>query len=443
MVERAWVAKRSCVWLALLSCACAGSASSVVSTNAQSSSPFGGTPVPFVYAPTCPGAGDLTGELAPLSGLPLNLVEVEPTKAAVTRALEQASGPWFMFFFSGHGDAPAGSSSRICLNDEHLPVNDAIQALSAADPKRVRGAVFVLNACESADVDPSRSKIPLSIISASPLVVRTDSLFGESLAPALELAAEDWNCDGVVTDQEFFDALLAVLTRNYPHSRRPALPKLRRQAPSEIPLPIAARSRRECAETRSHIAALTRSAGTTWGELGVALSRQLALRDARAEDAELPSVGRDYYVVNATNVDAATLVRIRFAAEQAELTELPAMADVDVEAVAGFASFAKVYRLEVSCGFVRIRRLSDDVLVDTVPVEELARALPRRVGLSIPRRLFSGAVTRQRVLGEAKPTTRAVPCYEQTGQCFVIPPASAATAVGAGAGRPPVQAEAN
>jgi hypothetical protein len=281
-----------------------------------------------------------------------------------------------------------------------------------------------LNACESASVDPTVAKLPLSIISASPITVRTDSLFGESVGPALELAAEDWNCDGVVTDQEFFDALLAVLERSYPQSQRPALPKLRRQATSEIPLPIHPKGRAACQGVREKVTALAAEHRGEWKELAVALEAQLAL--TAPSGGPLPSTDKDYYFVDPAPANPDELAMIEHAASNAGLARLPASAVPHASALARFASFAEIYRFEAKCGYVHVFRVADELHVATEDLATLERVLPSRRMVSVPRHLFEGARSQLRILGKVvEPGGPAVPCYEQTGQCFGIAQAQA------------------
>ncbi len=378
-----------------------------------------GQQVPAVYAPECEGAESLVGVLPSFAGLPLDIEIVPPTSKAVTQAVETASGPWLLFLFSGHGSKQAGQS-EICVADGIVAVDELVQALARTRPGAVKGAVFVLNACESAAVDPSTSTVPLSIISASPEMVRTDSLFGEGLHSALLLAAEDFNCDGLVTDQELFSALLAVLDRSSPGSTRPALPKLRRQATSEIPLPMPPRPTAECSAERALMADLVRRHRGEWAELGAALQRQLDLASSPTSGLDLPQSDWDYYTVTPTNADSAERTTIERVAEAAGLKPLPESAVPHAEKLARFSIFAQFYELNVHCGSVRVQRLADRTLVATAPLAVLSDALPRRHSIVLPKHLFPGARGYRRVLGMAEPGGSAVPCSEQTGQCFAL-----------------------
>jgi hypothetical protein len=378
-----------------------------------------GQQVPVVYAPECPQAENLAGVLTSFTGLPLDMAIVPPTRKGVMQALASASGPWLLLLFSGHGHEHSGESS-ICLSDGLLSVNELVHALAQTRPDAIKGAVFVLNACESAAVDPSRSTVPLSIISASPEIVRTDSLFGESLRSSLLLAAEDFNCDGLVTDQELFAALLANLDRSAPGSTRPALPKLRRQATSEIPLPMPARRTAQCDAERAFIGDLVRNNLSEWAELGAALQIQLDLASSVTPQLKLPRSPWDYYTITPGNADSDTCATIEREAEAAGLKRLPKTAEPYAERLARFSIFAQFYELNVHCGSLRIQNLENRILVATAPLTELSDVLPRRNSISLPKHLFPGARGYRRALGMAEPGGLAIPCDEQTGQCFAL-----------------------
>lgn len=351
---------------------------------------------------------------------------VDPDIGALRDAFGRATGPWLLFVHSGHGMvADDAARSTLCLRDGTSdvlkPIDDLYRYLPAMN---VRGAVFVVNACESAAVDPRLAgQIPLSIISASPFVVRADSLLGSYLTEALARAMEDPSCDGLVTDEELFSELLAIWRERVPLSANPAFPKLRRQATSHIPLPFHPRGRPECVEPQRQIRRLVTAHGAAWGELGVALQRQVDLADGNRPTGVpgpvLPQTSRDFFVVRTgREVDAQAAMELKRSAATV-LTELPTTDPEAVRAIARFAIFAEVYELMLDCGWVTIRRLRDGAVIGVRELADIAQALPSRRGMSWPRTL--GDLPRNRVVGTtaSKDDGVASICFEERGQCFL------------------------
>ena len=313
----------------------------------------------------------------------------------------------------------------MCLRDRAQDSLKPIDDLYAYLPEdTVRGAVFVVNACESAAVDPRLSRaIPLSIISASPFVVRADSLLGAYLTEAIARAIDDPSCDGLVTDEELFSELLAIWRERVPLSANPAFPKLRRQATSHIPLPFRPRGRPECVEPQRKIRELVAAHGAAWGELGSALRRQVDLADgklpAKGQGPALPHTSLDFFIVRAgRQTDAKAMESLRRSAAD-KLAELPTADPDAARAIARFAIFAEVYELALDCGWVTIRRLRDDAVVAVRELADIAQALPSRRGLSWPRTL--GDLPRSRVVGTTASAGDGVAsiCFEERGQCFL------------------------
>lgn len=374
------------------------------------------------FSNECVGGESLRAELASQLALlqqtsrklDLDLFLLRPED--VGAALQRQRSGFLLYIYSGHGKVEmdqsvgcyppkAGESGELIFDDlaRHLPSG-------------VKGATFIINACASAYVDP-RGPVPVSVISASPFVVATDSLFGHYLPDALEFAATDPNCDGLVTDRELFDALNGLLAQAPALSFRPAFPKLRRNSDSDIPLPIKARPNEACKKTQENMATLIRERASQWGELGRSLLRQLEL--ARDPTLTLPQSAPDYFIVTGDG-DATNRERVASFAREAGLQPLPDSALEHARALARFAIFTEIYELNSSCGFVRVSELRSGELLTTKRPDELAPALPRRVSLQNPELPTAGPL--QRIVGTAPIDLKHPrPCYGNFGQCFEVP----------------------
>ncbi len=362
------------------------------------------------------------------------------TKTGVERALHEAPGPWLLWIHSGHGkadtvtiDGRPRTGSVLCLPPADLRTSATPSTFDGFNPDAsaridrmpaafleggVRGAVFVINACQSAHVDPRlANNVPFSVISASPFNMRADALLGERLGDALDRALDDPNCDGIVTDEELFSELLAIWRREVPVSIDPTYPKLRRQATSHIPLPVTPRPRAECASELPRMQAIIAQRASSWGDLGRALRTQLEL--ARGATT-LPASDNDYFLLRAgTGAEASSLEQVKNAARAAHLVALPFQDEGLARQIAQFAIFAEMYALTVKCGSVTVERLRDGAVIGVHPLgPELGALLPSRRGRS-----WSGVPDeepRARVsFGEARPGDGiAAPCFEDRGQCF-------------------------
>jgi hypothetical protein len=184
-------------------------------------------------------------------------------------------------------------------------------------------------------------------------------------------------------------------------------------------LPIHPKGRTACHGVRENVAALADRHRGEWKELAVALEAQLAL--TAPSGGPLPSTDMDYYFVDPAPASPEELAMIERAARNAGLARLPSSAEPHASVLARFASFAEFYRFEAKCEYVHVFRAADELHVATEDLATLERVLPSRRMVSVPRNLFQDARTQLRILGKVvQREGPAVPCYEQTGQCFGI-----------------------
>jgi len=160
------------------------------------------------------------------------LVLPAATSSMVRAVLAQDASVPLVFAFIGHGFLDETTqSSMLCFHDKGEKVDDLLATTHHARPH----AIWILDACQSANVDVRKSPSPVSVISASPNEVRAardgKTALGEILVPALEQA--DRNHDGVVTDRELLRALVRMIgtaTVGLPR------PMLRRQSWVDLPI---------------------------------------------------------------------------------------------------------------------------------------------------------------------------------------------------------------
>ncbi len=133
----------------------------------------------------------------------------------------------------------APRQSNLCLADGELSVNQIVEWI----PWNVPEALVVVDACCSADVDLRRSRVPTSLLSATPLRVFTDRgrpvLTGRMAAGLREIESIDGetierNMFGIRTDEELFDYVRQVARLDDAHS---VLPKLRKNTAKRLALP--------------------------------------------------------------------------------------------------------------------------------------------------------------------------------------------------------------
>lgn len=321
---------------------------------------------------------------------------------------------------AGHGLNGMGAAS-ICVEAQPWSPSGlglGIDELSEALPPTLSGAVLIVNACRSAQVDPRRAKVPLSVISASPFTVRTDAMFGSTLPEALRTAASDPNCDGLVTDQELFDGLTLLLRQRPPLSDRPAFPKLRRNATSEIPLPITPTPTEACRRERTDLEGWIELHAPNLGELGKALMTQSALaRGLQARrSVPLPKADHDYFVIDIA--DGGEANRVRHFLQRSGLRELPVQALDRADRLARYVIFADILRVREYCGWLYLSRLKDDALLATAAVGEALR-LPGRQRIEFAASSKQPVYWRSGVVDDH--TLVATPCFSGSGQCFEMP----------------------
>lgn len=331
------------------------------------------------------------------------------------------AGGWLMLLFSGHGGLDGGAS-RVCVGDGNGPGEwlDIDRELLRALPASLAGAVIVLDACSSANVDPHLATIPTTIISASPYFVSTGALFGPTVLASLS-AAMDENCNGVFDDDDLFAGVTHRLRATLSFVTLEAWPKLRRNAPSPLPIPVPVESTERCT-------------GTTAAAVAVAsrhalpkpvLEQRRRQGDLARGSAKLPELDIDFFVLTGHGA-ADTVEVLRRLARAAHLEELPGLDARDAAAIATTMTFAEIYQLELTPRWLRIWRLRDRSLVSVVRIEQASDGLPSRVvrsgpALAIPdiRPRYSQA--RRYLRAVTHPDGVATPCFEPEGQCFVEP----------------------
>jgi hypothetical protein len=344
------------------------------------------------------------------------------TRAALLDALaHRTAGGWLLLFISGHGSASTGSS-RVCIGDGTGPGDwlDIDDELLPALPPALGGAVIVLDSCSSAHVDPRRARIPTAILSASPYAIEPGALFGATVLDALAAASDD-NCNGVFDDDDLFAGLARRLAGQPSLVAFEAWPKLRRNAPSPVPVAVRAQSPNRCAAMVATAEAVPAS------DLPEALVAQRRAQAAQAAgQAMLPALGHDFFVV-APGADPRDAAGLRTAARAAGLEELGRISPSAAAALAGTMAFAEIYRLELSFGWLRTWRLRDGLLVSVVPLAKAACGIPSRTAVSGADLEIPGLTPRysqaDRYLREVSgtPSGPATACFESEGQCFVAP----------------------
>jgi len=267
-------------------------------------------------------------------------VLVAPTPLALKQAIasvDSQRGLWLIY--TGHGrvepaparkpgDAPAplgvGLRSSLCLGTRsssdgsnsnpaasRVTPLDVSELLQWIDEKGFRWANLVLNSCESAHVDVSRLRHPISVISASPEQLDGSVAQGSQTAPtsqaphatrlvqaigaAIEQGAKlDTNCDGWVSDRELFDAARAQLADMIILREQSFLmPRLRRQA--TLPLPLyGVESNSACEQALKNL------------ELDSELAELLSLQLNPA--ARLPAHATDFFFLDNADVHRACVL---------------------------------------------------------------------------------------------------------------------------------------
>jgi hypothetical protein len=392
-----------------------------------------------VFAPSCKAEADLAPSLAGQIGfmdrtfdaLGFETARLDmPSTTEFLDAVGAVSTGWLFVSYTGHGSRSSAGRSEFCLapseappargcspsSPERLSVNECLlQRL----PSTLSGAVVALDACQSAAVDPRFSPVHTSVISSSPYVIDSTSLFGDRLALALREAAQDPNCDGLVTDQEVFDALLLNVYREISVAENRTYPKLRRDSPSHIPLPVKPAPRKECEPIRDELERTLKGATTpAWRSLASALRAQLALDPLSPIKRSLPEDDRDYFILDES---VANATEVREIAVSRGLAEFPDKRLEVAKQVARFATFTEIYLLSGGCEWTRVTRLRDDMLMAVERTEDLALALPlRRVNTGVP--TGENGICQYRYSRAApKALDAPVHCADAEGQCFQEP----------------------
>jgi hypothetical protein len=406
-----------------------------------------------------------------------------PTETELKRRLAELAGrgalrQGLVVVYSGHGvathptaldpppDAPASppgppprdGTSHLCLTPTQslpsgwLKVEILLEWLDALRPA-LPWAVLVLNACESAFVDVSRTALPVSVISASPYPVTVH--FGQGNAAASELvratteaiaqpAAHDRNRDGVLDDSELLAAIRSLVAGWRPLLGSPGRPwaKLRRQAPAALPV---RRHQQFPVPEPALVATIEklRRSGTEAEELVSAIEAQLALAQGGTT---LPALDWDFVMEEggparkpdgpAGSAGGPAGQRAAALAARSDLRALPgggALAAEEVERLAGFMTFADIYAVSHEDPWTEILRLGDRRLMSTTRARSLGAALPAR--MAVQARWQNGywlvratrAVVRRGdracwsdgLCTKVAETTFAL-CREEEGQCFMV-----------------------
>jgi hypothetical protein len=255
--------------------------------------------------------------------------ELSDALAGLERRRERG---WLLLFFSGHGAIERGVS-QLCLADGNGAGKwlDIDQELLRALPKSLSGAVIVLDACSSANVDPHLAAIPTAVISASPYLVEPSALFGSMILSSLS-AARDENCNGIFDDEDLFAGMTHRLRARLSTASLEVRPKLRRNAPSPLPIPVPARSSARCTQVATAAAAVASVAG-----LPEPLVEQRRVQDYLARGSRvLPRLDHDFFVVSGSS--AAAVDRVRQLAKTTNLTELQGLTASQAALAAGLAA---------------------------------------------------------------------------------------------------------
>lgn len=356
-----------------------------------------------------------------LSRVPRMITSRADLRAAVRDLQRRRTCGWLLVFFSGHG-AILDGRSHVCLGTdsglgEWLDIEgEFLPAL----PASLGGAVIILDACSSAQVDARRASIPVTIISASPDRVDTNALFGATVLDSM-VDGRDENCNGVFDDDDLFIGLTHRLRAALSLVAFNAWPKLRRNAPSPLPLPLPARNLERCAESVT-VAAAMRSA-----VLPRALIEQRTVQRAIARgNTLLPRLDHDFFVI-AAGADPDVADRLRVLATSAGLEEIRGLDAGQASTLASRITFTEIYQLEPSLGWLRTWRLRDRTLLSVFRLSMAACGIPSRVLPSHPDRInpylpprYSRAVRYLRGV-HGDPPGPATVCFEAEGQCFIEP----------------------
>jgi hypothetical protein len=344
------------------------------------------------------------------------------TRAALLSALHNdAPRGWLFLFISGHGIGEGGNS-RVCVGtgDEPGEWLDINRELLPALPGSLSGAVIVLDSCSSAHVDARLAHIPVALVSASPYEIEMGALFGGTVLSSLAAASDD-NCNGVFDDDDLFAGLNHRLQSSMSLTAFEAWPKLRRNAPSPVPLPVRARSSSRCAS-------LWTTANTVPDDaIPRALVEQRGVQTALARgQLRLPRLDRDFFVI-ADDSTAGNAREVRRAALAAGLVELSGLDATRAAAIAATISFAEIYLLEPAYGWLKMWRLRDGSLTGVVRLAKARCGMPSRTAAVDMELVVPGAKPRYTRADRHLRAVRSTPpggaaaCFEPEGQCFVAP----------------------
>ena len=388
--------------------------------------------------------------------------------SAARSALSNSDGKRGLFlFYSGHGRLGKNNDHELCLQSDRSHTVTLPDIIKDRNPGWM---VAVVNSCYSGHTDISNLSFDASVISVAhekiSSLLRKDidengSIIGRILVSILSGdntdVKLDLNCDGIITDQELFDALRkasgtdpAILSVVNP-------PKLNIRRDGATHLPIVSllskpsphcRNRNIKGEMRALESALDLADGKAVHDVIRLIDGQLSLIEKlknRETDqvAIIPRQSKDFFIVSPDD-DA-----IREKALNADLTSFPG----DLERARHFAEFtiaAEVYHLQPDDKgrFVRIYRLRDQRLMRTIYfnrnqngnrahglLERTLKNLSERIAVAaktddgkvwvrflknIPEKDISIYVSNDEVAEFKRTDATPVPCDGEDGQCFVL-----------------------
>jgi hypothetical protein len=209
----------------------------------------------------CPGSLDIkdkvldgtehaSGHLERMGFRVLDPLE-EPNREELLQEVSRPYDAPVLFLYSGHAVLTTAdgrvataeecvSADPPCRSAACLPGGSPLafaEIVAMAAPSTPL-AVFLLDACSSADVDVRRARTNAAVISASPLPVKASAvpvaatLLTQGIQ-RLDVAGMDLDCDGAIDDEELFRVLSSRLEQGGFHE---AIPKLRRQVWTPTPL---------------------------------------------------------------------------------------------------------------------------------------------------------------------------------------------------------------
>jgi hypothetical protein len=401
-------------------------------------------------------------EIARFSTAGIGVERLSPNPGLV-QELERAAGSGVLrggliLYYTGHAtlaqearQSVASTSmdepeTQLCLQGETtLAVRELLRRLDRLPRDNLPWVVIALDACESAYVRLDEFTLPTAVLSSSPELVTVSSADGPFLrgvvAALAHPADHDLNRDGMVSDSELLDSIESEIARQDGSRQIGApRPRLQRQAPSSLPVRFHDDFGKERGEIAESAARLAQSESPTHQALAQALFSQLNLR----RQPKLPRLDWDLVVSKAALPMApCSAGGVSEVGPPSCLEGRPDLRRLDdgfanmAPAIAHFATFVDVYRLEIVEGRDRwydVVRLRDGRLMAVTRTALLA-TIPRRY--SVLARTANDSDWLVRATRIVSPITnqceghtpesceimsrhrRFTVCEEREGQCFV------------------------